>query len=243
MSRMRTLPLGNTNARALPLGYAWRSPRRSSTQRLSGCGVSLGVLGQDDDSDVYDDLSSVANESPIVPTATTYPDLSAPAISSSDTSGIYFGVGPSSPSELAVGTTDTDLGAQILAGNLSLPSGSPITQSQLSTLQQAGASSADIDNILSGSASYASVLSALAQGTTAAAAIAKTAMAASGVSQIANASPTVRTCPTAPSGYSYQLNAAGQCTLEQGSLISGIPDWVTLGGLALVAVLAIAGSK
>jgi hypothetical protein len=231
---MRVLPLGAV--RVLPLGMGW--------------------LGQDDGDDDFSDYGAIdptdnLDINPIVTPGVTIPDLTAPDISSSPyTSGALSSpgfVGPVEPGEDVQLAAGTQLNADILSGVTPPPAGGALTSQQAQTLNAAGATPDQVGQILGGQTTYAAVLSSLT-GAIGAATNATKLLSSSAT----GLRPSPVTCPTAPAGYSYTLNAANQCILAQGSslsaaltsasVIAGVPNWMLL-ALAAAAALAISQSK
>jgi hypothetical protein len=235
---IRRLPLGDV--RRLPLG---RLPHR----RLHGWG-----LGQDDGED--DDFSDASLN--LISTPTTSFDMmdsilpTAPDIGASDIESglapVGF-VGPTEAGDIAGENPGTQLNAAILAGTTPPPIGGALTSQQAQALNAAGASPDQVGQILSGQTSYSAVMQSLGAATTAVAAAAKVLS-----SSQTGLRPSPVTCPTAPTGYTYTLNAAGQCSLMQGTglsaslsaatVIPGVPNYLLLFGAAAI-VIAMSASK
>jgi hypothetical protein len=229
MSIMRSLPLGAI-VRQLPLG---------AVRQLRG-------LGQDEG-----DTSDFT-----VPDYTA-PDTSLPTYSVTDVTGPDYtnyvpalptAVGPQTPGQPQISFTGEDLNTAILNGTQAPPAGSALTSQQAAVLNAAGATPDQVGQILSGQISYSAVLNALGAGVSAAATIAK---AATLPATSTGLRPSPVTCPTAPAGYAYTLNAANQCILAQSanpltaaSVISGVPNWILLVfGLGAAFALSQAGGK
>ena len=214
MSIMRTLPLGAVPLRHLPLG--------------------MGRLGQDG-TDITDSSSFTVPDY-------TAPDTSLPTYSVTDVTGPDYtnyvpplptAVGPQTPGQPQISFTGEDLNTAILNGTQAPPVGGPLTSQQAAVLNAAGATPDQVGQILSGQTNYSAVLNSLGAGLSAAASIAKTVASLPATSTGLRPGPV--TCPTAPAGYAYTLNAANQCILAQStnpltaaSVISGVPNWMLL---------------